>query len=111
MHPNYDAVNVEEESQDENSLLNTIRAILKIRNEHEALQQGSLELIAGLPVNVLGYRRKSDVEEVIVLLNFSESEKQFPLKAGNCIFKLSQQDELKSAEINLSGYGGMILKS
>ena len=111
VHPNYDAVNVEEESQDENSLLNTIRAILKIRNEHEALQQGSLELIAGLPVNVLGYRRKSDVEEVIVLLNFSESEKQFPLKAGNCIFKLSQQDELKSAEINLSGYGGMILKS
>ena len=86
VHPNYDVVNVEKESNDEDSLLNTIRAILKIRNEHEALQQGSLELISGLPDNVLGYRRKSDDDEIIVVLNFSESEKQFPLPARKLLF-------------------------
>jgi len=111
LHPNYDVVNVESENKDESSLLNTIRAMMKIRNEHAALQQGSLELIAGLPDTVFGYRGKSDDEEIIVLLNFSESEKQFPFMAGNCIFKLSQRDELKSGEISLSGYSGMILKS
>ena len=111
VHSNYDVVNVEIESKDENSLLNTIRAILKIRNEHETLQQGALELIEDLPVNVLCYRRKSNAEEIIMVLNFSKSEKQFPFIAGNCIFKLSNRDELKNGEINLSGYGGMILKS
>ncbi len=109
LHPYHDAINVEEESKDQDSLLNTIRAILKIRNEHEALRQGSLELIAGLPDNVLGYRRKSDDEEIIVVLNLSDSESQFPFTAGNCIFKLSQQDETKDGKINLSRYGGMIL--
>ncbi len=111
MHSNYDVINVEKESKDESSLLNTIRAILKIRNEHDALQHGSLELIAGLPDNVLGYRRKSGAEEIIVVLNFGESEKQFRFTAGNCIFKLSRRDELKNGEVNLAGYSGMILKS
>jgi glycosidase len=110
VHPNYEEINVERESKDEDSLLNTIRSILKIRNEHEALQQGSLELISGLPDNVLGFCRKSDNEEIIVFLNFSESEKQIQLATGNYIFKLSQQDGLKNGEIKLSGYGGMILK-
>jgi alpha-glucosidase len=111
VHSNYDVINVEKESKDESSLLNTIRAILKIRNEHNALQHGSLELIAGLPDNVLGYRRKSGAEEIIVVLNFGESEKQFRFTAGNCIFKLSRRDELKNGEVNLAGYSGMILKS
>ena len=111
VHPNYAGINVERESKDESSLLNIIRAILKIRNEHEVLRQGSLELISGLPDNVLGYCRKLNGEEISVFLNFSESEKQFPLTAKNSIFKLSRQDELKNREINLSGYGGMILKS
>ncbi|MGA7193692.1 MAG: alpha-glucosidase [Anaerolineales bacterium] len=111
IHPNYDVINVEKESKDESSLLNTIRVILKIRNEYETLQQGSLELIASLPDYVLGYRRKSDTEEIIALLNFSESETQFPFMNGNCVLKLSNQDELKNGKINLSGYSGMILES
>jgi len=111
VHPNYETINVKKEGKDESSVLNAIRAILKIRNQYEVFQQGSLELIVGLPDNVLGYRRKSNDLEIIVVLNFGESEKQFPLKAGSCIFKISKQDELKSGEIILSGYGGMILKS
>ncbi|HUH97321.1 MAG TPA: alpha-glucosidase [Anaerolineales bacterium] len=109
VHPDHGLINVEMESKQQSSLLNTIRAIMKIRNEHEALRHSPLEFMAGLPQDVLGYRRKSLAEEMIVVLNFSGSEKLVPFRAGNCIFKLSQQDKLKSGEIDLSAYGGMIL--
>ncbi len=107
---NYDVVNVESEDKDENSLLNTIRALLKIRSEHAALQDGSLELMDGLPDKVLGYRRKAGEEEIGVLLNFGQSAKQFQFRSASCIFRLSEQDDWKNGEIRLAGLGGIILK-
>jgi glycosidase len=84
---------------------------LKIRKEHEALQDGSLELIDGLPDEVLGYRRKSGDEEIGMLFNFGDSAKKLQFRSDNCIFKLSEQDEWKIEEIILSGYSGIILKT
>ncbi len=110
VQPKYDAINVENEGKDEGSLLNTIRAVLKIRNENKALQEGSLEWVDGLPEDVLGYRRKSGGDELIVFLNFGEGIKQFRSEGGNCIFKLSQRDELANGAIRLGEYGGVILK-
>jgi alpha-glucosidase len=110
VNPNYETVNVESEDKDENSLLNTIRALLKIRNEHAALQDGSLELMDGLPKGVLGYCRKSGEEEIVIFLNFSESAKQFQFKSRDCVFRLSENDDWKKDDISLSKCGGMILK-
>ena len=111
IHPNNDVIKIENEGKDESSLLNTIRVLLKIRKEHEALQDGSLELIDGLPDEVLGYRRKSGDEEIGMLFNFGDSAKKLQFRSDNCIFKLSEQDEWKIEEIILSGYSGIILKT
>jgi glucan 1,6-alpha-glucosidase len=111
VHPGYEAINVESETKDEGSLLNTIRALLGIRKQHEALQGGSLKLVDGLPDDVFGYHRKSGSDEISVVLNFSQQPKQFKAEGGDCIFKLSERDGLVDGDIRLSEYGGMILRS
>jgi glycosidase len=110
VHENYREVNVEMESKDEFSLLNTIRALMQTRNREQAFQEGSLELIKGLPENILGYRRILNDTTFIVLLNFDEAEKEFPIEATDVIFKLSAGTRWSEHKIRLDGYGGVILK-
>lgn len=110
VHENYRAINVETQDKDENSLLHIIRALLKIRGEERALQEGSLELIEGLPENVLGYTRIVEGGRMSVLLNFDEGKKEFQIADGECIFKLSTESQLSGRMIQLGAYGGLILK-
>jgi alpha-glucosidase len=110
VHENYSRINVEKESRDDDSLLNTIRTLLKIRVAERLLSEGALELMPGLPFGILGYARKSEDEKVVILLNFDEREQEFQLDSYECIFKLSPRDGVKNKAINLDGFGGMILK-
>jgi glycosidase len=112
IHPNYDGINVEKENDDEGSLLNTIRAILKIRNAESALQEGSLEWIDELPDNVLGYERNLGANSIAVILNFNDQEKVFRLKDDDWIrlFGLSKNDDFNLGEVKLDGFSGIILK-
>jgi oligo-1,6-glucosidase/alpha-glucosidase len=110
VHENHKTINVETEAQATNSLLNTIRKLLKIRNEEPAFSEGSLELLDNLPKDVLGYKRKSVTDEFVVLFNFGIRDKEFEMEEGNCIFRLSEKDTTKSNKVLLTGYGGIILK-
>ena len=65
VHKNYKTINVETESKDENSLLNTIRAVMKIRREERSLREGTLEMLTDLPNGVLGYIRKFMDEKLL----------------------------------------------
>ena len=113
VHPNYAVVNVERESKDENSLLNTIRAILKIRNAESALQAGNLEWVDGLPDGVLGYKRRNGKDTLAILLNFNNKEKEFRLGEENwmIVFELSKDDHFNAGKLKLNGFSGIVLKS
>lgn len=110
VHWNYNEINVDKENKEEDSLLNVIRALLKIRREEIPLQEGSLELISGLPNGVLGYSRRLEHEKIVILLNFDEREKAFHTGSSEYIFKLSPKDEIKNKAIRLDGFGGVIIK-
>ena len=110
VHANHKTINVETETKDADSLLNTIRKLLKIRNEESAFSEGSLELLDNLPKDVLGYKRKSGAGEFVVLFNFGMNNKEFETHQGNCVFRLSERDMMKNGKVVLSGYGGLILK-
>jgi glycosidase len=110
LHENHKTINVETETKDVESLLNTIRKLLKIRNKESAFSEGTLQLLDNLPKDVLGYKRKSGADEFVVLLNFGMKDKEFEMEQGNCIFKLSEKDMTKSNKVLLTGYGGIILK-
>ncbi len=110
VHPNYPTVNAKRENADETSLLNTFKRLLKFRRENITMQEGLLELLNGLPKNVLGFIRKTASEERIVLMNFDERENEFPLDSSECVFKLSGNEELDQKAVRLNGFGGMIVK-
>ena len=110
VHEKYKEVNVETETKDENSLLNTIQALLELRRKERALQEGSLELLHDLPANVLGYTRALNGEKVVVLLNFEDSEKVFQTEAKETIFKVSNASGWNGNTVRLDSYSGLILK-
>ena len=110
VHENYRTINVDSQDKNQTSLLNTIRALLEIRNREKALQVGSLELMEGLPENVLGYTRSLNNEKVSILLNFGDKEKEFQTEAKECIFKLTKGIEFNGRTVQLESYGGVIVK-
>ena len=105
VHPNHDAVNVERESKDESSLLNAIRAILKVRNQELALRDGNLEWIHNLPDEVLGYKRKNGTDTLAIFLNFNDKEKEFQFGEDNwmSVFGLSKEDHFNAGILKLTG--------
>jgi glycosidase len=110
MHGNYQKINVEKANQDKASLLNTIRGLMRIRNQETSLQEGSQEILNGLPNGALGYKRKSADESLIILLNFDGLEKEIQIEFSECIFTLSGRDTAKEKAIRLNGFSGVILR-
>ena len=109
VHENYSDVNVENQSRDEGSLLNTIRALLNIRRTEKVLQEGSLELWEDLPHSVLGYARIWEDKKIFVLLNFDDQEKEFPMENSGKLFNLSVRDRVENKTSHLAGHGGLVL--
>ncbi|MGE5377105.1 MAG: glycoside hydrolase family 13 protein [Bacteroidota bacterium] len=110
VHENHTEINVATEAADENSLLTSIRSLMKIRGREQALQEGSLTLVDHLPKNVLGYTRIKGNEKIFVLLNFEDAEKDFHLAGTECLVDLRSGRQLSGNRILLEGYGALILK-
>lgn len=109
VHPNHSLVNVESESKDEHSLLNTIKSLMKFRNENPAIKEGDFEFIDGLPAGVLGYKRSLNGQSFLVLLNFDETAKDVRLRFQNPAFRLTVKDEAQGDIAHLNSFGGLIL--
>jgi glycosidase len=109
VHEKYPAINVEKQQAESDSLLNIVRALLKLRQQERCLQEGSLELLDGLPKGVLGYARSLEDKKIYALLNFEDREKEFQVKNSGKLFNLCAGDRVKNRTIHLAGYGGMVL--
>jgi len=96
IHPNYREVNVEKESVQAGSLLNTIRALLKIRSSERVLREGSLCLMDGLPKGILGYHRHHKAETLGILMNFTDQPRLLTMKYRECLFKVAATVEKKT---------------
>lgn len=107
----YKGVNVKKESEDTDSLLNTVRALLELRNEEPALREGSLEVLENLPRGALGYLRKFKDTKIMVLMNFDEQDKELLVGSASCIFTLSGREKVEGKVIRLNGFGGVMIKS
>ena len=71
INENYRTVNVRDELEHENSLLNTYKALLKIRNSEKALQYGSYEKLERKN-DMITFTRNYKGEKITVILNFGK---------------------------------------
>lgn len=109
VHENYPDVNVARQSGDPDSLLETIRRLLKIRRQQATLSEGSLQWIDATPAGILAYRRTHTEGALSIFLNFSPQAQSFAFEAEGLIFSLSSEDTYQNGSVHLGGYGGLIL--
>lgn len=85
LDPDQNRPNVETQQKDENSVYHTLRKLIGIRRSHEALQ--SFAEVEFLYVPEKGYpfvyKRRTQEEEILVVLNPSACEARCPVFSGN----------------------------
>jgi len=82
----FQAVNVESQSRQENSLLNWMKRILQVRRSTRVFGRGAIEFLKPANHRVLAYVRSLDSEKVLVVNNLSGTaqavELDLPMLAG-----------------------------
>lgn len=71
VHKNVSTRNVEAQEKNPNSLLHHYRQIIKIRNEHQALHAGDMQILDEQNEALLTYERTYADERIFICLNFS----------------------------------------
>lgn len=107
---NYREINVENQLHKEDSAFNFYKKLLQIRKEREAILEGKTEIIE-TKGDLLAYKRYTDKESLIVLINFSNKPVDFSLNEGNStlIFSTGQEIKQENCVIRLSPVSGCIL--
>lgn len=113
VNPDYKTVNVATENAVRNSLMNSVKALLLLRKQHSIFAHGSLKLIDKklLPKNVLGYTRSYNGNEVLVLINYSKSNKlvKLPKAYSTALYQTDINSNKKGDSVQLSPLGGIVL--
>lgn len=94
VNPNYKAINVEKELNDENSILNFYKKMIKFKKSHEIATYGNFKLIYPEDENVFAYARTLNDELLYVIGNLTSN----PVKVSD------SQIEFDSSDIVLNNY-------
>ena len=70
INDNYSYINVEDSINDENSILNYYKKLIKLRRENDVIRYGTFELILDNHKEVFAYIRKYKNIELLVICNF-----------------------------------------
>lgn len=71
---NYKEINAESQLNDEESIFNFYKKLIKIRKEFEVIQFGSYEILEEENPNLYVYKRKYKDDEILVICNFYDNE-------------------------------------
>ncbi|MCR8744970.1 glycoside hydrolase family 13 protein [Romboutsia lituseburensis] len=74
VNPNYIDINVEKQLNDENSILNFYKKMIKIRKESKCLIYGDYKLILENDDQIFAYKRILENEKFIVICNLSDRD-------------------------------------
>lgn len=75
--PDYDEINVEKQIQDETSILQYYRKLLKFRKGNEVIIKGRYEELMEKHPALFAYRRTWKNEELIIICNFSKDNQSY----------------------------------
>jgi alpha-glucosidase len=79
---NYRTVNVAAQQADPTSMLQFVRALLRLRRAMPVLHaEGEFRFVDGVPEDILAYTRTQDGLRVLVVLNFGGGERTLDLSA------------------------------
>ena len=79
VHPNFAHRNLAAQKENPDSLYHFYRALLRLRRQRVALRQGDFIPLDQRPEHILAYRRVIEGEHILVMINFSDYERTYPL--------------------------------
>ncbi|BCZ44584.1 alpha-glucosidase [Clostridium gelidum] len=95
VNPNYKEINAESQLNDENSIFNYYKKLIKIRKANPVVVHGEYKLILEENKEIFAYTRTLENEKLLVVCNFTENKAKFALK---------EQIEFKTKELLISNY-------
>ena len=78
----FDAVNVEARQRDPSSLLNWMKRMITVRQQHQAFGRGTLRLLYPRNRKILAYLREHDGDRILCIANLSRSAQAVELDLG-----------------------------
>lgn len=116
VNPNYVDINVKNNLEDENSIFNHYKKLIKIRKNEDVVVYGDFKLLYKDHNSIFSYIRELNDEKILVVANFYDKDEEFVLdksiKYEGCEILLSNyKDSSKDIEkINLRPYEAIIYK-
>ena len=115
VHENHNVINVQDQSADQDSLLNLYHTLLRLRQEMPSLQTGSLELIGdpNIDQHTLAYTRSVEDQTLLVVLNFGVTETVFqnPTDCQQILLRTGQVTTAGPSQILLPPFSGVLLSN
>jgi len=110
----YKTINVEAEEKDVNSVLSVYKKLMALRKENNVLQSGNIHFVNKGKNNILIYSRRIEMEEIIIVLNFSNKKNMANIGAvgetSKVIFSTHQGTKIEENKIMLQPFEGVIVK-
>ena len=95
VNPNYKEINAKVQINDENSIFNYYKRLIKIRKSNPVVVYGKYNLMLENNEEIFAYTRTLDNEKLMVICNFT---------AKNSVFKCEEKIEFKERELLISNY-------
>lgn len=101
LNENYSTVNVENQLEDQNSILNFYKKMIQLRKDHEVFIHGNYDLLLPDDKQIFAYQRKLNDEIALIITNLSNepatwiSENQLKVSSKHLIlnnYKVSQHE-------------------
>lgn len=108
---NLDTPSLETQMKDSDSMYQLYKTLIAFRKNHPAILSGDYEPIATKNTSVLGYRRFTNEENLIILHNLSSKETTITLnelKESTCLYSSHPENNLVGDTLTLPGYSTVI---
>jgi glycosidase len=102
--------NVEVQLADAASPLNLVRHLLALRQNRPSLQQGTISFLDDLPDDVLGFVRRFDGEQTVVLINFADSVRALPISPKTTVLASTDTDSVIGEDsVTLAPHAALVI--
>ena len=105
----YSEIKVESEENEDNSILNYHKQLIKLREENDVISEGKFIPILEDHPQVLAYIREKDNKKIIVLCNFYEEKISVDLEelnnANEILLSNSDENKIEGNKVFLGPYG------
>jgi oligo-1,6-glucosidase len=95
VNENYKEINVQDQEQDENSVLNFYRRAVQLRKNLSCVRHGNYKEYGKMSSKLFAYSREDDKQKILVVCSFTEKHVKFKAPAGF---------DVKDAELVLCNY-------